>query len=88
MRVRDEKGAPYPLIGVVIHCGLFQQRMSWREVNEFKSVGYSSFQRLLLDIFLPAGYPESVTADYTRYQIFDSLQAFCSYLTLASPAHT
>ncbi|OCK81132.1 DUF647-domain-containing protein [Lepidopterella palustris CBS 459.81] len=32
----------------------------------------------LLDIFLPAGYPQSVTEDYLEYQIYDSLQAFSS----------
>ncbi|KAH1278037.1 hypothetical protein KXW98_004520 [Aspergillus fumigatus] len=33
---------------------------------------------LLVDVFLPSGYPNSVTDDYLPYQIFDSLQAFCS----------
>ncbi|KAF2656811.1 DUF647-domain-containing protein, partial [Lophiostoma macrostomum CBS 122681] len=32
----------------------------------------------LLDVFLPAGYPQSVTEDYMQYQIYDSLQAFSS----------
>ncbi|KAK4575220.1 hypothetical protein LTR86_001072 [Recurvomyces mirabilis] len=32
----------------------------------------------LLNIFLPAGYPHSVTDDYLEYQIYDSLQAFAS----------
>ncbi|KAF2178085.1 DUF647-domain-containing protein [Zopfia rhizophila CBS 207.26] len=35
----------------------------------------------LLDVFLPAGYPQSVTEDYIQYQIYvrqDSLQAFSS----------
>ncbi|KAJ5947073.1 hypothetical protein N7466_000088 [Penicillium verhagenii] len=32
----------------------------------------------LRDIFLPSGYPQSVSDDYLPYQIFDSLQAFCS----------
>jgi len=32
----------------------------------------------LLTPFLPAGYPSTVTADYTPYQIYDSLQAFAS----------
>ncbi|PYI25603.1 DUF647-domain-containing protein [Aspergillus indologenus CBS 114.80] len=32
----------------------------------------------LADVFLPTGYPHSVTEDYTPYQIFDSLQAFSS----------
>ncbi|CAG8010282.1 unnamed protein product [Penicillium nalgiovense] len=30
------------------------------------------------DVFLPSGYPQSVSDDYLPYQIFDSLQAFCS----------
>nr|OQO09255.1 hypothetical protein B0A51_18340 [Rachicladosporium sp. CCFEE 5018] len=31
-----------------------------------------------LDVFLPAGYPHSVTNDYFEYQVYDSLQAFSS----------
>ncbi|KAI0403444.1 vitamin B6 photo-protection and homoeostasis-domain-containing protein [Xylaria palmicola] len=37
-----------------------------------------SHARELLDVFLPAGYPHTVTPDYTPYQIYDSLQAFSS----------
>lgn len=33
---------------------------------------------LLKDIFLPKGYPNSVSSDYTEYQIWDTCQAFCS----------
>lgn len=32
----------------------------------------------LLAVFLPAGYPNSVSSDYSTYQVFDSLQAFSS----------
>ncbi|OGE57850.1 hypothetical protein PENARI_c001G04916 [Penicillium arizonense] len=32
----------------------------------------------LSDVFLPSGFPHSVSDDYLPYQIFDSLQAFCS----------
>ncbi|KAF9877408.1 duf647 domain-containing protein [Colletotrichum karsti] len=32
--------------------------------------------RKVLDIFLPDGYPNSVTDDYAAYQIYDSFQAF------------
>lgn len=32
--------------------------------------------RSILDVFLPDGYPNSVSDDYTAYQIFDSFQAF------------
>ncbi|KAJ7034584.1 vitamin B6 photo-protection and homoeostasis-domain-containing protein [Mycena alexandri] len=31
-------------------------------------------------VFLPAGYPASVSPDYLRYQVFNALQAFCSSL--------
>ncbi|KAL4961429.1 RUS1 family protein [Aspergillus stella-maris] len=48
----------------------------------------SSLQSLLIDVFLPAGYPHSVSDDYVPYQIFDSLQAFSSSIAglLASRA--
>lgn len=41
-----------------------------------------------LSPFLPAGYPATVTPDYTPYQIYDSLQAFASTIAglLASRA--
>ncbi|XP_074636703.1 RUS family member 1-like isoform X2 [Acropora palmata] len=31
--------------------------------------------------FLPQGYPESVSKDYLRYQVWDTVQAFCSSIT-------
>ncbi|ODV90472.1 hypothetical protein CANCADRAFT_44126 [Tortispora caseinolytica NRRL Y-17796] len=34
--------------------------------------------RRAIDVFLPSGYPHSVTSDYTDYQIYDSFQAFAS----------
>ncbi|KAL2864597.1 RUS1 family protein [Aspergillus lucknowensis] len=37
-----------------------------------------SLRNVLIDVFLPAGYPHSVSEDYVPYQIFDSLQAFSS----------
>ncbi|XP_075991115.1 uncharacterized protein LOC142986482 [Anticarsia gemmatalis] len=36
---------------------------------------------LLKQIFLPQGYPDSVSKDYTSYQIWDTAQAFCSTIT-------
>ncbi|KAF1939737.1 DUF647-domain-containing protein [Clathrospora elynae] len=47
-----------------------------------------SYAQLMLDVFLPAGYPQSVTNDYIQYQIYDSLQAFSSSIAgmLASRA--
>ena len=34
----------------------------------------------ICSIFLPAGYPESVRPEYLRFQVYDTLQAACSYL--------
>ncbi|KAL3434749.1 vitamin B6 photo-protection and homoeostasis-domain-containing protein [Aspergillus tetrazonus] len=53
-----------------------------------KSWSLSSLRDVLIDVFLPAGYPHSVSDDYTPYQIFDSLQAFSSSIAglLASRA--
>ncbi len=44
--------------------------------------------RRLLAIFLPTGYPSTVSADYTAYHIYNSLQAFSSSIAglLASRA--
>ncbi|XP_061417650.1 RUS family member 1 [Lethenteron reissneri] len=35
----------------------------------------------LTSVFLPQGYPESVSEDYRTYQTWDTLQAFCSSVT-------
>ncbi|KAL5380295.1 hypothetical protein DPSP01_007870 [Paraphaeosphaeria sporulosa] len=37
-----------------------------------------TYAQQLLEVFLPAGYPHTVTEDYIQYQIYDSLQAFSS----------
>ncbi|XP_011207819.1 RUS family member 1 [Bactrocera dorsalis] len=34
--------------------------------------------RILQKIFLPKGYPDSVSEDYASYQVWDTIQAFCS----------
>lgn len=34
--------------------------------------------RILKNLFLPKGYPDSVSDDYMNYQIWDTVQAFCS----------
>ena len=41
----------------------------------------TSLHDAFMSIFMPQGYPDSVSADYREYQIWDSLQAFCSYTT-------
>lgn len=37
--------------------------------------GFGSFFN---EVFFPEGYPNSVSKDYLSYQIFDTIQAFCS----------
>ncbi|KZF25765.1 DUF647-domain-containing protein [Xylona heveae TC161] len=51
------------------------------------SKGYRTLSSVI-NAFLPAGYPQSVTEDYLEYQIYDSLQAFSSSIAglLASRA--
>ncbi|XP_065351564.1 RUS family member 1 [Cloeon dipterum] len=38
-------------------------------------------RNLLRFVLLPQGYPGSVSDDYLEYQLWDTLQAFCSYLS-------
>jgi len=40
-----------------------------------------SLKGLICKIFLPKDYPNSVSEDYTRYQVWDSAQALCSSVT-------
>ncbi|KAK7747566.1 hypothetical protein SLS62_009065 [Diatrype stigma] len=49
---------------------------SWQAIPPKKTT--RSYAKAVLDVFLPAGYPHTVTPDYTPYQIYDSLQAFSS----------
>ncbi|CAH2229661.1 jg18845 [Pararge aegeria aegeria] len=42
---------------------------------------HSDVSGILARIFLPQGYPDSVSKDYFAYQIWDTAQAFCSTIT-------
>lgn len=42
---------------------------------------FSRTQDVFREIFLPSGYPDSVSDDYLTYQIWDTVQAFCSTIT-------
>lgn len=48
----------------------------------------SGLLHLFKSVFLPQGFPESVSSDYLQYQLWDTAQAFCSSLsgTLATQA--
>lgn len=41
----------------------------------------TSVQQFFKSAFLPQGYPDSVSKDYLEYQIWDTMQAFCSSIT-------
>ncbi|KAF8550345.1 DUF647-domain-containing protein [Imleria badia] len=43
--------------------------------------GLGSLYHILSDLFLPAGYPSSVSPDYLQYQIYNAIQAFCNSLS-------
>ncbi|XP_055386469.1 RUS family member 1 [Condylostylus longicornis] len=43
--------------------------------------------KLLQNIFLPKGYPDSVSEDYLTYQIWDTIQAFCSTINGTLTTH-
>lgn len=62
--------------------------VSSSRVDIVQSKGSLPIAQRLLAIFLPIGYPYTVSSDYTPYQIYDSLQAFFSAIAglLASRA--
>ena len=39
-----------------------------------------SLTQSLLASMIPQGYPNTVSGDYAAFQLFDSLQALCSYI--------
>ena len=44
------------------------------------AVGFSSrISHVLIELFLPLGYPHSVDPSYLPYQLYDGLQGLCSY---------
>ncbi|XP_038053737.1 RUS family member 1-like isoform X2 [Patiria miniata] len=46
-----------------------------------KNQAFQSLAQTFRTVFLPQGYPESVSEDYLEYQIWDTIQAFCSSIT-------
>lgn len=47
------------------------------EEKPFISENFTLY-RLFRNLFLPQGYPDSVSDDYIHYQFWDTVQAFCS----------
>ncbi|BFZ18691.1 hypothetical protein BsWGS_21730 [Bradybaena similaris] len=52
------------------------------------SSGYSSVSHFFRSVFLPQGYPDTVSEDYLSYQIWDTTQAFASSITGTLAAHS
>ncbi|KAH3970001.1 hypothetical protein HBI56_119570 [Parastagonospora nodorum] len=76
---RDEAG---------IETGRYVSSGKGSRVDVVKPAERKSYVQQVFDVFLPAGYPQSVSGDYIQYQIYDSLQAFSSSIAgmLASRA--
>ncbi|RDD42977.1 RUS1 family protein C16orf58-like protein [Trichoplax sp. H2] len=51
------------------------------KINVIKSTTPPTSVQFFKSVFLPQGYPESVSGDYLTYQLWDTLQAFCSSIT-------
>lgn len=64
--------------GTYIH-----DRISGKMIAQYDggSLNFSSMTQVLKNIFLPQGYPDSVSEDYFEYQVWDTIQAFCSSIT-------
>ncbi|EXJ81990.1 hypothetical protein A1O1_08058 [Capronia coronata CBS 617.96] len=78
-------GRPKAIFSLDIPAG--KLRISSPPTVTSPQTGFSWLNRCLSP-FLPAGYPSTVTPDYTPYQIYNSLQAFASTIAglLASRA--
>ncbi|XP_076367237.1 RUS family member 1 isoform X1 [Tachypleus tridentatus] len=50
-------------------------------VIEPSDVQWSSLKHSFCSVFLPQGFPNSVSQDYLQYQLWDSIQAFASSIT-------
>ncbi|KAF2665655.1 DUF647-domain-containing protein [Microthyrium microscopicum] len=77
MKLRDKNATlvEYDQAG---HLQCSYSNLDGAPISIRKPLAQKSLWEQLLDIFLPAGYPASVTDDYAAYQLYDSLQAFSS----------
>jgi len=55
-------------------------RSRWSANTSRARLSFLSLKSILRSAFLPLGYPHTVTPDYLPFQIFDTIQAVCSYL--------
>jgi len=78
MRVREIGAAGTAAVWLVDKAGGVQRRahLSPRISASARERLWSLFAR----VFLPDGFPHSVRPEYATYQLYDTLQALCSYL--------
>lgn len=79
----DPTNTRQPLELKLSNDGVLQSRPDARKSTSPLQLARSSIARLrslVLATFVPIGYPDSVSPEYLRYQIWDTLQALCSYL--------
>eukprot|EP01121_Diplochlamys_sp_Union-15-3_P009506 TRINITY_DN2593_c0_g1_i2.p1 TRINITY_DN2593_c0_g1~~TRINITY_DN2593_c0_g1_i2.p1 ORF type:complete len:416 (-),score=72.18 TRINITY_DN2593_c0_g1_i2:23-1270(-) len=63
-------------------CGTIRREFDIKEGKRVLTVGNSwSLKQILYEAFLPEGYPSSVSQDYLKYQVWDTLQALCSSIS-------
>lgn len=82
--------APYGTVCTVSETYANQKCAAYHLTSDGRVQSTSNFRRMwkrfsvkefFREVFLPQGFPDSVTEDYVEYQIWDTLQAFCSSLT-------
>ena len=53
-----------------------------------RSPRHTSIIQIFRAIFLPQGYPDSVSKDYAEYQLWDTVQAFASSMSNTFATHS
>jgi len=74
------EGATDVLADTVCQYKVSSKGVSQRRTERVRSKRKSRCSDTLKSIFLPEGYPHSVSPDYVQFQFWDTLQAMCSYL--------
>nr|KAF6439885.1 hypothetical protein HJG63_001706 [Rousettus aegyptiacus] len=68
--------------------GVFKVKPEGQDGGGGRAPGTASpFLSRLLTVFLPQGFPDSVSPDYLPYQLWDSVQAFASSLSGSLATH-
>ncbi|KAM3420867.1 hypothetical protein BST61_g4106 [Cercospora zeina] len=77
-RIREYDDADHVVATYVQSKGSSKESGRVDVIRPENSTSVISLWNKTLDVFLPVGFPHSVTDDYLEYQIYDSLQAFSS----------